>query len=268
MSDYFAPCVGAVFSADIAVPEHEREVRFYSRVLSTGEAPLWRERDLMNNLGIPIIGLGARNEAYAHLPLQWMPHIQVADVAGSVQRALALGGGELMHARSDGGESQWAVLADPNGAAFGIIPVVSAAAVAGGTDADREPGNPAPAVGRIGWLDLTVPDAAATRDFYRQVVGWSVEEVAMEDAGERYADYNMLGETGRPAAGICHARGMNAGLPPVWLIYLPVGDLAESLRRVEREGGRTVRTVQGDEGRSAYALVQDPVGVHLALVPG
>lgn len=28
---------GAVLSADIAVPGHEREVRFYSRVLSTGE---------------------------------------------------------------------------------------------------------------------------------------------------------------------------------------------------------------------------------------
>ena len=37
MSGPFAPGVGAVFSADIAVPEHEREMRFYSRVLSTGE---------------------------------------------------------------------------------------------------------------------------------------------------------------------------------------------------------------------------------------
>jgi dihydrofolate reductase len=37
MSELFVPRVGAVLSADIAVPEHEREVRFYSRVLSTGE---------------------------------------------------------------------------------------------------------------------------------------------------------------------------------------------------------------------------------------
>jgi uncharacterized protein len=51
-------------------------------------------------------------------------------------------------------------------------------------------------VGRIAWLDLTVPDASATRDFYRQVVGWSVQDVEMEDGGERYADYNMLGEDG------------------------------------------------------------------------
>ena len=96
MSDPFLPRVGGVLSADIAVPEHERELSFYSRVLSTGENPLWRE-DLMNNLGMPIVGLGARSAEYAHLPLQWMPHIQVADVAASVERALDLGGSELMH---------------------------------------------------------------------------------------------------------------------------------------------------------------------------
>ena len=94
MSDAFVPRVGGILSADIAVPEHEREMRFYSHVLSTGENPLWRE-DLMNNLGMPVIGLGARSAEYAHLPLQWMPHIQVADVAASVERALDLEGREL-----------------------------------------------------------------------------------------------------------------------------------------------------------------------------
>ena len=52
MSDHFAPRVGGVLSADIAVPQHEREMRFYSRVLTTGETPFWRE-DLMNNQAPP-----------------------------------------------------------------------------------------------------------------------------------------------------------------------------------------------------------------------
>lgn len=263
MSDLFAPRVGAVLSADIAVPEHERELRFYSRVLSTGEQPLWREADLMNNLGIPIIGLGARSPDFAHLPLQWMPHIQVADVAASVRRALALGGSAPMHATADDGTSQWAVLLDPNGAAFGVIPVVPAEAIPPGA-ASPEPA----AVGRIAWLDLTVPDAAATRDFYREVIGWAAQDVEMEDGGERYADYTMHGDGGGPAAGICHARGENAVLPPVWMLYLPVGDLAESLRRVQEEGGTVVKAAQGDDGKYLYAAVQDPVGVCLALMPG
>ena len=69
-----APIAGGVISADIAVPEHERVITFYSRVLGTGKAPLWRS-DLMNNIGTPVIGVGERVKAYDHLPLQWMPHI-------------------------------------------------------------------------------------------------------------------------------------------------------------------------------------------------
>jgi uncharacterized protein len=265
VSDTLAAGVGAVFSADIAVPEHEREMRFYSRVLSTGTSPLWREEDLMNNQGVPMIGLGKRIPEYADLPVQWMPHMQVADVATSVQRALDLDGRVLMHAKIDG-ESHWAVLRDPNGAAFGVIPVVPGGSAPQGEGASPpEAGGPA---GRILWLDLTVPDATATRAFYQQVVGWSVQDVEMTDRDERYADYNMLGENGNPAAGVCHARGWNADLPPIWMIYLPVGDLDESLRRVREEGGKVIKSAQGKDGKCAYAAIQDPVGACLALVPG
>ena len=266
MSDPFLPRIGAVFSADIAVPEHERALNFYGKVLSTGVNPLWRADDLMNNLGIPIIGLGARNEAHAELPVQWMPHIQVADVAASVQRATDLGGRVLMQQRDPQGQSLWAVILDPNGAAFGLVPVVPKEALppidsASGPDADAP-------IGRVAWLDLTVDDAAATRDFYREVVGWSVEEVAMRDGEHRYADYNMLGDDGNPSAGVCHARGPNADLPPVWMIYLPVGDLAESLRRVPEEGGTVLKTQKQANGEIMYAVIRDPAGAHLALVAG
>lgn len=264
MSDPFVPRVGGTLSADIAVPEHEREVRFYARVLTTGEHPLWRE-DLMNSLGMPIIGLGARVPEYADLPLHWMPHIQVADVAASVERALALNGKELMHGKDDEGNSQWAVLLDPQGAAFGIIPVVPAEAMAPkeGTAPDAEKG-----VGCIAWLDLTVPDASAARDFYCQVVGWTAEDVGMEDSGASYADYNMLGGDGVAAAGVCHARGGNTGVPPLWMIYLPVGDLEESLRRVEAEGGKVLKAHQNSDGAYSIAVIQDPVGACLALAQG
>jgi predicted enzyme related to lactoylglutathione lyase len=220
----------------------------------------------MNNLGMPIIGLGALIEEYAHLPLQWMPHVFVADVAASVEHTADLGGTVLMHGKQDDGSSQWAVLLDPNGAAFGTIPMAPAEAPPQKPDgAKADAVEPA---GRIAWVDLTVSDASATRDFYRQVVGWSVENVEMEDGGEQYADYAMMGGDGNPAAGVCHARGVNLGLPPVWMIYLPVGDLAESLRRVEREGGTVIKAVEGKDGEYVYAAIRDPVGAYLALMPG
>ncbi len=256
MLDPFFAGVGGLLSADIAVPEHEREMRFYSSVLTTGPGPLWRP-DLMNSLGTPIIGLGVRVPEYSHLPLQWMPHIQVADVAQSAERALELGGKELMHGKDDGGQSQWAVFLDPNGAAFGMIPVVPA-------EGAPPTGGVAAQAGRISRLDLTLPDAPVARDFYSQVIGWSVQEVDAVDADGPYTDYSMLGFGGKPAACIHHARGVNANRPPVWLIHLPVGDLDESLRRVPQEGGQVIASPGGD-GEQACAVVQDPIGAYLAI---
>ncbi len=122
--------------------------------------------------------------------------------------------------------------------------------------------------GRISWLSLTVPDALATRDFYRQVVGWSVQSIEMEDGNEAYIDFSMLGAGGHSAARVGHARGANLGLPPVWLMYLPVGDLPESLRRVREGGGEIIKATLEADGTYVSAVVQDPVGACLALVPG
>ncbi len=73
----------------------------------------------------------------------------------------------------------------------------------------------APEVGTIGWTDLTITNADEVRDFYRDVAGWTVTDVDMWG----YADYCMNAPgSGAPVAGICHARGVNAALPPLWLI--------------------------------------------------
>ena len=53
--------------------------------------------------------------------------------------------------------------------------------------------------GQIGWIDLTAPDAAALRDFYQRVVGWTAAPVDMQG----YRDFCMhpQGEK-QPVAGI------------------------------------------------------------------
>ena len=240
--------IGGVVSADIAVPEHERELAFYSKVLATGSAPLWRD-DLTNNHGTPIIGLGPRSPEYESLPLQWMPHVQVADVAASAARTLELGGRELFHGRGDDGSSQWAVLVDPAGAAFGLIPVVG--------DASDGPGDPA-GMGRIAWLSLVVPDVPSLCRFYEQVVGWSS---APSGAAGRF---EMQGPDGRAAAEIRPPQGDGASLSGVWILSLPVDDFDESLRLVREGGGEVLEELPA----SRYAIIRDPIGVCLALQAG
>jgi predicted enzyme related to lactoylglutathione lyase len=115
--------------------------------------------------------------------------------------------------------------------------------------------------GRIGWIDITVDDAENLRDFYATVVGWKPENVDMGD----YADFNMtMPESSTPAAGICHARGDNAELPPQWLIYIVVPDADSSAARCTENGGK-VLVGPKDMGGGRFAVMEDPSGAVAAL---
>src|SRR5215470_16001689 len=116
--------------------------------------------------------------------------------------------------------------------------------------------------GKIGWIDLTVPDAEALRDFYQNVTGWTPSPVDMGG----YNDFCMHspGEA-QPVAGICHARAANAHMPPVWLVYITVEDLDESVRRCESLGGTVVAPPRGIGSMGRYCVIRDPAGAVSAL---
>jgi predicted enzyme related to lactoylglutathione lyase len=68
----------------------------------------------------------------------------------------------------------------------------------------------------------------------------------------------------QPVAGICHARGHNAELPPVWMVYITVDDLDESVRRCEALGGKRRSEIHvSPMGR--YCAIEDPAGAVSAL---
>ncbi|MSV29962.1 MAG: VOC family protein [Bryobacterales bacterium] len=118
------------------------------------------------------------------------------------------------------------------------------------------------APGSIGWTDLTVADAPAVRDFYEQVVGWQPVDVEMGG----YQDYCMREpSTGRNVAGVCHARGVNKHLPPVWLIYIRVADLEESLRKCVELGGRVLAEPAALGPGARHGVIADPAGAICAV---
>lgn len=127
-------------------------------------------------------------------------------------------------------------------------------------DYERAPGGDT-VVGSFGWHDLTVADAPGLRDFYRAVVGWTVEPLSMGD----YDDYVMNDARETGVAGVCHARGVNADIPPVWINYVIVADLDASLERVQALTGRVVAGPKDMGGQGRYAIVEDPAGAAIGL---
>ena len=115
-------------------------------------------------------------------------------------------------------------------------------------------------VGHVRWRDLAVPNADAVRDFYAAVAGWKPDAC---DVGG-YSDYNMMAPDGTCIAGVCHSRGVNADLPPQWLMYVTVEDMDQSVAAVTRLGGSLVTQPRGLMG-SRFCVVRDPAGAVCAL---
>jgi predicted enzyme related to lactoylglutathione lyase len=127
------------------------------------------------------------------------------------------------------------------------------------TEPEAAPKNP---LGRVEWLDLTVHDGRRLRDFYSEVVGWKAADVDMG----MYSDYNMnLPESGETIAGICHARGQNAGLPSQWLVYVRVASVHEAAETCRQKGGEVL---DGPKrmGSSDICVIKDPAGAVMALL--
>src|SRR5262245_25228885 len=110
-----------------------------------------------------------------------------------------------------------------------------------------------PKLGTIAWHDMAVPDADAIRDFYASVVGWQWQ--ALDMGG--YSDYVMTAPgSDDGVTGICYARGDNANLPPVWLIYIIVADVSASAQKAVELGGKII---DGSRmaGAGGFCIIQD-----------
>jgi predicted enzyme related to lactoylglutathione lyase len=122
--------------------------------------------------------------------------------------------------------------------------------------------NNKPEVGTIGWTDLTISNAEDIRDFYSKVVGWKPQPLSMG----QYDDFVMnTPETKTAVAGVCHALGGNACLPPQWLIYITVADIDASIASCKKLGGKILVESKNYADMGRYCVIQDPSGAVCAL---
>ena len=117
-------------------------------------------------------------------------------------------------------------------------------------------------IGRVEWVDLSIGDAARSKDFYCKVIGWKSTDVEMGT----YSDFNLnLPGSGQTMAGICHARGMNVNLPAQWLMYVRVVDVAASAAEAKRQKGKVLDGPRRMGGNN-FCVIQDPDGAVMALI--
>jgi predicted enzyme related to lactoylglutathione lyase len=143
------------------------------------------------------------------------------------------------------------VLQDPQGATFGIY----------------KPNNPGGAwdgtsvVGRFSWHELMTTDVVAAFEFYRALFGW--EKTGEMDMGDGQP-YVMYGKGDKMYGGMFNRSGDMASMPPFWLVYIHVKDVATAVD-VATKAGATVHRPQMDVPGGAIAILGDPQGAGFAL---
>jgi predicted enzyme related to lactoylglutathione lyase len=243
---------------ELMTTDPEAAEGFYSRVVGWGTQPLpgvrtqhaaWTAHD--QPIG-GVMELPPDARAGGALP-RWMLYVAVTDVDATIEEARALGG-RLQEGPADvPGEGRYAVLSDPQGAAFAILQP---------SDPGRFEPETVPAPLEISWRELATTDREAATEFYSALFGWERQNAI--DMGEPVGVYQEFGRPGLPLGGI-YTKADHAPFTPRWLIYAKVPDIDASLAAATAGGGTVLTGPMEIPGGDRVAEIVDPQGAAFAL---
>jgi predicted enzyme related to lactoylglutathione lyase len=186
-------------------------------------------------------------------PPHWLPYVAVADTDATVMLAEGLGARVHVPPMDIPGAGRISVLADPQGAVFGLHEAGP------GAQAMARPEAPTP--GAISWHELLTDDYEVALSFYTALFGWQrTESMDMGPLGT----YQMYGKDGRTLGGMMN-RPESMSAPPHWLLYAYVGDLDGALAKVRTHGGQVLNGPMEIPGGERVAQCIDSQGAAFAL---
>ncbi len=181
------------------------------------------------------------------VPVHWSLYIAV-DNADQTAAKAAQAGAQILVAPFDVMDAgRMAVIHDPTGAVFSIWQPKKTA----GIGITGEPG-------AFCWADLGTPDPGRASKFYSSVFGWKLEKGEKDPSGYLHIQNGSQFIGGIPPH-------HNPKMPPHWLIYFMVADVAASAAKVAQLGGKTLMPPEAMEGVGTWAIVADPQGAVFAL---
>ena len=228
---------------------------FYMQVLGWTAETMGEGRDAyvrLSSQGRPVAGIAHRPSGSPGLPkTRWLGFLSVPNLPDATQRATGRGARILMPARAWPGHGNQAVLADPEGATFGLVEV----------EKDTGPETGA-APGEWLWPALLADDAFKAADFYGSLLGFQVTD---DTRTPFFGGDMLLTEGGRARAGVV-ALPLRAGKRPGWLWFVRVADLDATVHEVEKQGGHALRRPGIDLMGGRLAVVADPCGAVFGLI--
>jgi predicted enzyme related to lactoylglutathione lyase len=250
-----APTTGRFVWHELHTSDRTKALKFYTQLLG------WDTKDVAMGPGEPY-GLCMQNgkdfagitksKAGPNVPSHWLPYIAVEDVDKASAKVKELGGKVINAPMDIPNVGRFAVVADPQGAAFALH-----------KHATPYPDEPdVPPVGSFCWEELMTNDPEGAAKFYSALFGYTVESVDMGPSGT----YRLLKRGDRQTGGIMKMPPM---VPvPHWMAYIAVKEVDASTRNAKELGAKVVVPPTDIPNIGRFSAIDDPTGAGLALFTG
>ncbi|HSL69431.1 MAG TPA: VOC family protein [Longimicrobiales bacterium] len=240
---------------ELATTDPKAAEQFYSAVVGWTPAP-WQSGEIDYTLFMsgeaPIAGLMplADEAKAAGAPPSWLAYIEVPNVDETVAQATGLGAQMVGPAVDVPGVGRFAVLRDPQGAAFAVHKSETPTA---------EETDPRPL--EFSWHELATTDYQAADRFYSQLFGWETKsDMDMGPAGI----YHMFGRD-RFTYGGMYNKPDDMPAPPHWVHYALVDSADAAAERATAHGGQVLVGPMEVPGGDRIAVIVDPQGATFAV---
>ena len=238
--------------AELFTSDVTRAQKFYGSVFGwqfetrgTSEKPYI----LIRNEGRPVAGMVRHPAADGDvLQSRWVGLLSVADVDATTNGIRKAGGTVLLDPLTLRGRGKVALVADREGARFGVLASESG-----------DPPDMMPDPGSWLWHELWAGSADSAAAFYKETVGYSIKPTGR--ARGKIEQHLVAG--GFPRAGIIEYSA--DGLPSAWLHYIRVDDVHAAVERVKKAGGTVLISPSREFRRGRAAVIVDPLGAPLGI---
>ncbi|HSY07206.1 MAG TPA: VOC family protein [Steroidobacteraceae bacterium] len=180
----------------------------------------------------------------------WLAYVGTPDVDATVQSAQGLGARVLMGATDIPETGRFAVLADPQGAAFALYSPGPSSQDGGGSMPQE-----------FSWHELMTTDVAAALRFYTELFGW--QEVGKHDMGPMGV-YHLVGIHGVQSIGMFKIPP-DRPMPTAWMCYAHVADVDKAANGAKAAGGKIMNGPMQVPGGTWIAHLSDPQGAAFAV---
>lgn len=200
---------------------------------------------MLANNGSPLAHV--RSPQAPQEPSWWNNYLRVEDVDATLAR-VKQHGGEIVVPPTDIPPGRFSTIKTPSGAHFSLYRESQS------DDADREP-----TTGNIHWVDLHSTDIDADLAFIRDGLGLKTQSMPMPTG-----PYHILNPEGATRGGAM--KGQNPQAPSMWVAWVAVEDVDQTVERVTRNGGKVLAPVWNAETVGRMAIAADPTGVVFGLI--